>query len=313
MMRIKAKQILLLLKRPLFLLYSGLFWFIFFVFIFILSSPFMQDSEYDQYIEQTQTANQEMFLLDEISTNIENSPESQKEKYEQIINDLRDRVQKKEIELTKYNSVLIAYYPAILESYLQANQGVIAIREMMYTDIFYQKHMNFLLEFHKKKEKIRGKFYNNTIQMYGISELNTNEVLSVFIHELGHYFDITYLEKKVLFDVSDMFYNLSWDWVNVIKSWLQGSDFVSGYAMTNKYEDFAESFTYYILFNDDFREKATKSEILYKKYNFFSSKIFRNDEFKKTNFRVSDKLEDYYWDTTKIKFSLENFLEYLKK
>ena len=103
--------------------------------------------------------------------------------------------------------------------------------------------MNFLLELYKKKEKIRGKFYNNIIQMYGISQLNKNEILSVFIHELGHYFDIVYLEKKVLFDVSDMFYQLSWIDINIMKAGLNTKDFVSGYAMTNKYEDFAESFT----------------------------------------------------------------------
>jgi hypothetical protein len=39
--------------------------------------------------------------------------------------------------------------------------------------------------------------------------------------------------------------------------------------MTNKYEDFAESFVYYILFNDDFRQKASLNVILQQKYDFF--------------------------------------------
>jgi hypothetical protein len=39
--------------------------------------------------------------------------------------------------------------------------------------------------------------------------------------------------------------------------------------MTNKYEDFAESFTYYVLHNDDFKNKSTKSKILKKKYDYF--------------------------------------------
>jgi len=47
--------------------------------------------------------------------------------------------------------------------------------------------------------------------------LSEEEMLSVFIHELGHYFDINYLEKKVLFDLSNNFYDISWDSLNVLK------------------------------------------------------------------------------------------------
>ena len=39
---------------------------------------------------------------------------------------------------------------------------------------------------------------------------------------------------------------------------MEVKDFVSWYAMTNKYEDFAESFTYYILHNKDFLNKTKK-------------------------------------------------------
>jgi hypothetical protein len=46
--------------------------------------------------------------------------------------------------------------------------------------------------------------------------------------------------------------------------------------MTNKYEDFAESLTYYIVSNKDFLEKSEKSEILQEKYNFFANNLFSN-------------------------------------
>jgi len=45
--------------------------------------------------------------------------------------------------------------------------------------------------------------------------------------------------------------------------------------MTNKYEDFAESFTYYILHNKDFQEKAQKSKLLQKKYDYFNIFLFK--------------------------------------
>jgi hypothetical protein len=83
--------------------------------------------------------------------------------------------------------------------------------------------------------------------------------------------------------------------------------------MSNKYEDFAETFTYYILYNDDFRKKIQTSKVLKKKYDFFSQYVFRNDEFKKTNFRASEEITDYCRDITKIDFLLKNFLEYLEK
>jgi hypothetical protein len=49
--------------------------------------------------------------------------------------------------------------------------------------------------------------------------------------------------------------------------------------MTNKYEDFAESFTYYILHNSDFLQKTEKSETLKRKYDFFTKNLFKNSEF----------------------------------
>ena len=121
-----------------------------------------------------------------------------------------------------------------------------------------------------------------------------------------------YLEKQVIYDISDKFYDISWDDTKTLKNWSDKNDFVSWYAMTNKYEDFAESFTYYILFNDDFRKKTWKSNLLEEKYNFFSNYVFKNDEFKKTNFKYEHDLTDYVRDSTKINFSIKNFLEYLQ-
>jgi len=94
---------------------------------------------------------------------------------------------------------------------------------------------------------------------------------------------------------------------------MQQKDFVSGYSMTNKYEDFAESFTYYVLHNNDFYEKSLLSDILKKKYDFFSNYIFKNDEFKTVSYKVTPYIKDYYRDITKIEYSLQNFLQYLKK
>jgi hypothetical protein len=93
---------------------------------------------------------------------------------------------------------------------------------------------------------------------------------------------------------------------------LTQKDFVSGYSMTNKYEDFAESFTYYVLHNRDFLEKSRKSNILRKKYNFFNLVLLKSEVFKNTDFSEKNIIKDYYRDITKINFSRKNFLQYLK-
>jgi len=46
--------------------------------------------------------------------------------------------------------------------------------------------------------------------------------------------------------------------------------------MTNKYEDFAESFAYFVLHNEDFLSKSAKSEVLRKKYDYFIKYLFRD-------------------------------------
>ena len=172
---------------------------------------------------------------------------------------------------------------------------------------------NLKIEFHKEKNDVRGKMKNHGIKLYGIKNMKINECISVWIHEFWHYVDLYFLKKWLYTDLSDYFYNISWDWTKILKAWQKQSDFVSGYAMANKYEDFAESFNYFILHNEDFLAKASKSKLLKRKYNYFIKYLFRDWEFVWTDFSIDNEILDYYRDTTKIDFSLENFLEFLKK
>jgi hypothetical protein len=54
--------------------------------------------------------------------------------------------------------------------------------------------------------------------------------------------------------------------------------------MTNKYEDFAETFTYFVMYNQDFLTKSQDSDILAQKYNFFSEYVFPDNSFVGTSF-----------------------------
>jgi len=82
--------------------------------------------------------------------------------------------------------------------------------------------------------------------------------------------------------------------------------------MTNKFEDFAETFTYYVMYNSEFLEKTQDSEILSEKYYFFQKFLFRNAEFLQTSFSTQE-MKSYYWDITKKAFSLEKLLNYFEK
>lgn len=179
---------------------------------------------------------------------------------------------------------------------------------------YIERKISFLEIFlYKEKSDVRWKMQNKKLKLFWIYNMDLWEFISVSIHEFGHFLDLYILEKKVSFDISDYFYVISWDNTTTIKAWLEQKDFVSGYSMTNKYEDFAESFTYYILHNSDFLEKTKYSEIIKQKYDFFSKFVFRNDEFKTSNYKTTLEVKSYYRDITKIDFSLENFLQYLKK
>lgn len=172
---------------------------------------------------------------------------------------------------------------------------------------------NLSIEFYEEKNDVRWKMKDQTLKLFWVKNMEVDECSAVWIHEFAHFIDLYYLEKKVFSDLSDYFYNISWESTKVLKSWQNQSDFVSGYAMTNKYEDFAETFTYFILHNTSFLEKTKDSDILKNKYDFFTKYLFREKSFEWSSFSTDEKILKYYRDITKINFSLEIFLQFLKK
>lgn len=164
----------------------------------------------------------------------------------------------------------------------------------------------------KNVSKVRGKMKNKTVRIYAWHKLNISEFTSVFIHELSHYLDIYYLTPDFKGDKSDKFYEISWKSEKVLKAWQKTDNFVSGYSMTNRYEDFAESFTFYVLHNKEFYKRAQKNDYLMKKYLFFEKVLFENAFFKHTSFSTNQKYSWYFWDTTKLDINAKKFLNYIK-
>ena len=56
-------------------------------------------------------------------------------------------------------------------------------------------------------------------------------------------------------------------------------DFVSGYAMTDPFEDFAESYAYYILHGTEFRRLARVNNSVKQKYDYLKTTVFEGKEY----------------------------------
>ncbi|MFH0834037.1 MAG: hypothetical protein V2A63_01445 [Patescibacteria group bacterium] len=152
------------------------------------------------------------------------------------------------------------------------------------------------------------------------SDLADTELVSVAIHELGHVVDLGKLKGNSLApsgfvdgeiqiaadDPSVKFYRLSWR-SEMEKNYLaERRDFVSGYAMTDPFEDFAESFNFYVLHGADFRAIKSESRVLAAKYNFLKNTVFAGVEFDSGRATTAGKR---VWDTTLVDFDLAKFKE----
>ncbi len=139
-----------------------------------------------------------------------------------------------------------------------------------------------------------------------------SEFLQLLVHEVGHYIDIysliTFSRKP---DPSSYFYSISWEGKNTKKPDQTIQSFISGYAATNQYEDFAESFTFYIFHNDEFADRALRNDSLRQKYLFLGEYVFPEGTFLGTDFGIS-KAPSYLWDTTKVAVSVKKYLYFLK-
>lgn len=79
---------------------------------------------------------------------------------------------------------------------------------------------------------------------------------------------------------------------------MSADSFVSGYAATNQYEDFAETFAMYVFHNAALEKRAADSEPLQRKYDFLRESVF-GEYFRGTEYEKSP-IPSTLWDVTKI-------------
>jgi peptidoglycan hydrolase CwlO-like protein len=127
----KLVIILKIFKDKFFLLYTFLFTIIFSIIIFLsfdsLSKEY-NDFEYDKYVNIEIPLNSSQKEIIEYEKNIVNvytdidKLENQKEKYDKIIQDLKDKIKQKDLELSKSNiDVKIEYRPYYFENEILTN------------------------------------------------------------------------------------------------------------------------------------------------------------------------------------------------
>lgn len=216
----------------------------------------------------------------------------------------------KKYSQSERNKVQFRFIPNSLKEDIQYSYLPIAEVFLYNRNILSRiQDLGILLYKHTGHTRGRMKWWN--IHMYNPESMTDSEFLSVLIHEFAHYYDIYSLKWNAFWDVSQNFYDISWKSVTTMKPWLTAEDFVSGYSMTNQYEDFAETYLYFILHNEDFAFRSLSNSSLQKKYDFMRSYIYASSDYTLTSYSTED-LRPYYWDITKIPVDVKKFLQYMQ-
>ncbi len=153
------------------------------------------------------------------------------------------------------------------------------------------------------------------------TDMSKEEMTAVVIHEMGHVVDTGMLQgteadsasyedggKPVYTDdLSADFYKISWISNYEFQEGVTGFSFVTRYAASDPFEDFAETYLYYILHGKSFRELATVNDELAEKYDFFKNEIFDGVEYLDIDEYEGSSYERPY-DSIVLDYNLENLL-----
>lgn len=137
---------------------------------------------------------------------------------------------------------------------------------------------------HPSKRGLSGK---DTMVLSG--NVPDAELRALFLHEFGHITDLGCLQgtsksgtssfhdgPESIFrdDPSTSFYRISWKGEMTQKPQSSREDFVSGYATKDAFEDFAETFAYFVLQPEAFTARAQENAVLRKKFLWMQERVF---------------------------------------
>ena len=153
---------------------------------------------------------------------------------------------------------------------------------------------------------------------FNMGKIKSNrEFMVVISHEFNHVVDLGVLEGilskldtnytefgKPQFTIDDPsidFYKLSRNNEKTLKPWIGYKDFVSGYSLTDPFEDFSETANLYLYYHDTFYKMIWSSEILSKKYAYMQQ-LYKSKLISKGPQIVKIQADNTWrpWDTTKV-------------
>lgn len=138
------------------------------------------------------------------------------------------------------------------------------------------------------------------------------ELSSVLVHEIGHLVDDTFLfgtsgigsgfydfETPIYTDDPSLyFYKISWSSEKIQRQNSTSLDFVSLYAATDPFEDFAETYTYFRFHGPEFRHLVKFNSALRQKYDFMKNYVFYGQEFGNVNNQIDMNVWTRNYDVT---------------
>lgn len=140
------------------------------------------------------------------------------------------------------------------------------------------------------------------------------EFRALFIHEFGHLLSLGCLEgdpgsgasaykdgSNVIWNNSPAvsFFQISWANETTQRPGTQAEDFVSGYASWDMFEDFSESYAYYVLHRETFARRAAENDALKEKYRWFQQNLPDIPSVAKSRTRWDGTVP---WDITKLPY-----------
>lgn len=164
---------------------------------------------------------------------------------------------------------------------------------------------------HPKQRGLAGK---GTIILNG--NVRGAELRALFIHEFGHITDLGCLtgtldsrpsafhdgpESIFHNDPSVSFYGISWLQEMTRKPESSLEDFVSGYAAKDAFEDFAETFAYFVLQPEAFQARAQRNSALQKKWLWMQEHVFRGTKPIAMGNAWNGVIP---WDVTKLRYTI---------
>jgi len=98
------------------------------------------------------------------------------------------------------------------------------------------------------------------------------------------------------------FFSISWTEADVLRAKAKKADFVSGYAESNAFEDFAEAFTMYVLHRDAFEARAKTNIAIAAKLEWMKTNLpLPTDIMGVSRYRWDKTVP---WDVTKLPYTL---------